>query len=56
MKNKNENEKEPLKKKEYAKPTVVKHTAASVVVGSCSSYSSASNDTCGLLTQGTYYY
>jgi len=47
---KDKNEKEPLKKKEYVKPTVVKHTAASVVVGSCNTYSSNTDN------GGNYYY
>jgi hypothetical protein len=41
--------KERVKSKVYVKPRVVKHTAASLVVGSCNSYSSRSSG-------NTYYY
>jgi hypothetical protein len=43
--------------KKYVKPSVVKHTAASLVVGSCTQYNSNTSTVfCGSYANGTYYH
>jgi hypothetical protein len=58
MKNEKKGTDETLKSKTYVKPTVVKHTAASLVVGSASCGNYVSNSSCpeGYYTGPTYFH
>jgi hypothetical protein len=58
MKNEKKDNSETLKKKAYVKPTVAKHTAASLVVGSsmCGNYVGNSSCPEGYYTGPTYFH